>query len=86
MAERKFWVRLLEWTGHAEAIHALLTADFVTRLVWPTVLAVIGAGSGWFGGIPLMWIMVGTVLIFMGVIQSLLRFDDTESARIRLIN
>ena len=82
MAERKnLWIRLLEWTGHAEAVHALLTADFVTRLILPTVAAMIGAGSGWFGGVPLMWIIVGTTLIFMAVIQSLLRFDEYKERK-----
>lgn len=76
MARRSWWRWALEWTGHAEAIHALVTADFVTRLVWPTVATVLGATSGWFGGIPLMWIIVGSTLIFMAVTQSLLRMDE----------
>ena len=76
MAQRNLFWRVLEYLGHAETIHTLVTADFVMRLVWPTVLAVIGAASGWIGGIPVMWIMVGTVLIFGGVVQTFLRVDE----------
>jgi hypothetical protein len=40
------------------------------------VATVIAATSGWFGGIQIMWIMVGSALIFMAVVQSLLRADE----------
>jgi hypothetical protein len=81
VAKRRLLLRLLDYVGHIEAIHGLVTADFITRLIWPTVATVLGAASGWVGGVPIMWIMVGSSLIFMAITQSLLRADEYKERK-----
>lgn len=80
MAEHKGW-RLLEWLGRIETIHALVTSEFIRTLLLPTVVTVIGAGVGVLQGVPLMWIIVGSSLIFMAITQSLLRTDEYKERR-----
>lgn len=81
MARRNLLLRALEYVGHAETVHAIITADFVRTLLWPSVATVSGAISGWLGGVPVMWILVGCSLIFMAVTQSLLRADEYRERR-----
>jgi len=80
MAKGKTW-RLVEWLGRIETIHVLVTSDFVRTLLLPTVFTVSSVVSGWLEGIPLMWVMVGSSVVFMAVTQSLLRADEYKERR-----
>jgi hypothetical protein len=80
MVERKGW-RVLEWLGRLETIHVLITSDFVRTLLLPTAATAAGAVSGWLQGIPIMWVLVGSSLIFMAVTQSLLRASEYRERR-----
>lgn len=62
MAKRGTFVRLLEWIGHAETIHAIAQAEFFRTLLVPTVTALATGGAGWIGGFPLMWIIMATAV------------------------
>jgi hypothetical protein len=75
------WSRPLEWIAHAETVHALAQTEFVRTLLAPSVFAMLTGTAGIFGGIPLMWVMVGSSLGFMAVIQGLLRASELKERK-----
>ena len=72
VAKRNFWLRLLEWTGHAEAIHAIAQAEFVRTLLLPLVTAMATGTAGILGHIPLMWVFMATAVAFAGAAVGIL--------------
>jgi hypothetical protein len=72
MAKRNILMRCLEWLGHAQTIQAIVQAEFVRTLLFPTVVAVATGTAGILGGIPLMYVIVATALAFMGTAQGIL--------------
>ena len=64
--------RILEWIGRAETIGSLLHTEFVRSLLIPTSLTVMTGATGYLGGIPAMWIMAASSLVFAGVSTGLL--------------
>jgi hypothetical protein len=50
-----------EFAGHIE------TAVAVKSLFWPTIMAMATGGAGYFGNVPLMWIIMATVVSFAAV-------------------
>jgi hypothetical protein len=72
MARRNPIMWLLEWLGHAHTLHAILHAEFIRTLFLPAGVAVATGAAGWFGQIPLMWIVMAVALAFMGTAQGLL--------------
>jgi hypothetical protein len=61
------WVRkLFEWLGHAQTIQAIVQAEFVRTLLVPMVMAMAAGGTGFLGGMPLMWIIMATVVTGAG--------------------
>lgn len=68
------WVkRVLDWIGQYQTIQSLIHAEFVRTALLPMVTAIVTGASGYFGGVPLMWVFVATALVFMAVMQALLR-------------
>jgi hypothetical protein len=65
-----------EWLGHLHLLGWLIGSEFVRTALLPTVISVMAAISGYMQGVPVMWIFVGTSLVFMAVTQALLRGDE----------
>jgi hypothetical protein len=72
VAKRNILIRALEWFGHWQTIQTILQAEFVRTLLVPVVIAMATGAAGYLGGIPLMWIMLAVVLVFMGAAQGIL--------------
>jgi hypothetical protein len=67
---------VLEWIGHFETVQAIINTEFVRTLLVPSLMGVMTASAGYFGGIPLMWILMATALAFMATMQGLLRTSE----------
>ena len=67
---------VLEWIGHAETLHTIAQAEFFRTLFWPGVATVTTAITGVLGGIPVMWVIVGSAVAFMATSQGLLRASE----------
>lgn len=77
MAKKKSrLVQLLEWAGHFETIQTVIHTEFVRTLLWPTVLSATAAAGGYFGGFPLMWVVMASALTFAGTVHGLLRGSE----------
>src|SRR5258708_25505984 len=67
MPEKKSRWRFLEWFGRAHAIHAILQTEFVRTWLLPLLSSVLTGTSGAIGGIPLMWVMMASAIVFAAV-------------------
>lgn len=65
--------RIGEWIERAESLHSLFQSELVRAFIWPTVWAVLTGAAGWFGDVPLMWVLMAAALAFGGVATALLR-------------
>jgi hypothetical protein len=63
----------LDAVGHYETIQSILHVEFVRTLLVPAVTTALTVVAGYVQGLPIMWIMVGGSLVFMGVTQGMLR-------------
>lgn len=68
--------RWLEAAGHIETIGSIAHSEFVRTLLWPAVVTVATMVSGYLGHVPVMWIIVGSALAFMGTVTGLLRGSE----------
>jgi hypothetical protein len=64
--------RVLEWIAHFETVHSIVQAEFFRTLFWPTLATLMTGAAGILGHIPLMWILMATILAFMGASVELL--------------
>ena len=69
MPEKKksLWKRLLEWVGTGHSIHILLQTELVRAWLFPLGSAVLTGTSGVLGGIPLMWVLMASAVVFVTI-------------------
>ena len=57
----------LEWASRAETVSALIHSDFARNWLWPVASTLLTGTTGVVGGVPAMWVMVGSSVVFMTV-------------------
>jgi hypothetical protein len=71
------WTRVikpfLEWTGHYEAIQAIIHTEVYKHYVGPLVSGLTTAGLGISEGVPLMWVAMATSVVVMAVTSARVR-------------
>jgi hypothetical protein len=72
VAKKSIFIRALEWTGHTQTINTIVQAEFFRTLLVPTVTALATGTAGFFGHIPLMWVIMATALAFAGAAVGIL--------------
>jgi len=68
--------RFLEWIGIAGSVNTIVQAEFVRTLFFPTLMTILTGAAGFFGGLPLMWIIMATSLTFAGITHGMLRTSE----------
>lgn len=63
----------LEWIGLLDTIHNIAQAEFIRTMLTPVVATAMTAISGYLGGVPTMWVLVGCGLMFASVTTGMLR-------------
>jgi hypothetical protein len=58
-------VRALDWYARGETISTLVHSEFVRNWLGPAVSTALTGGTGLWGGLPLMWVCVGSSIVFM---------------------
>lgn len=69
----------IDWIGRFQVVQSLL-AIFKPALM-PGLSAILTGAAGYFGGLPLMWILMATALVFMGVIVGIFFIEARANMR-----
>lgn len=60
---RKAW----DWIGHLDTVQTVIHTEFVRTVLFPSLLTGLTAVSGWLGGVPIMWIVMASTVVFGAV-------------------
>ena len=77
----KLFKAIWTWIGHWFTLQSILQTEFVRTALLPTVFAVLTALAGYAQHQPLMWVALATALVFMSVMQGLLRGDELRERK-----
>ena len=73
MPEKKpLWKRAVEAFGLGHAIHTIIQMEFVQTWLLPVVWTMITGASGVLGGLPLMWVLMASAIVFAAITTAVL--------------
>jgi len=68
----------LTWGQRVQTAWAFFTSAWFKTFIYPTVSSVLTGASGILGGIPLMWVLMASALVFMAVTHAVLRMYEIQ--------
>ena len=58
---------VLDWYSRGETINSLIDSEFARNWLGPLVTTALTGATGLAQGLPIMWVMVGSSIVFMTV-------------------
>lgn len=81
------WSRFIEWFGVGHGLHAIIQSELIRTVVIPTVMTLATGTAGVLGGIPIMWIIMASCVVFASVSAGFLTtaaYRDRKTAENKL--